>query len=855
LASPPSNPERPRLEERIPAERLVDPDALLERFLGWLGDVGLEPYPAQEEAVLELMADRHVILNTPTGSGKSLVALALHFKALCERRRCFYTSPIKALVSEKFFDLCRELGAKNVGMLTGDASINHDAAVVCCTAEVLANMALRDGESAPVDYVVMDEFHFFADPDRGMAWQLPLLTLPQATFLLMSATLGDTHEFEERIAAFTGRPVSLVKSTDRPVPLDYEYRETTLHETLDDLMKFGKGPVYIVNFTQREAAELAQGLTSVNLCTKEERQALADAVGETRFDTLYGKDVKRFLKAGVGLHHAGLLPKYRTLVERLAQLGLLKVIAGTDTLGVGVNVPIRTVLFTKLCKYDGQKVRILSVRDFKQISGRAGRRGFDIRGSVVGQAPEHVIENKRADAKSAKDPKKKKAVKKKPPERGYVHWDATTFQNLIDWSPEALHSQFEVSHGTLLSVLNRDIDPRHRDGGYRRLVQVIARSYEREGAKRWHRTRLASLFRDLREAGVIEVVPNAVRGRPAVRVSEALQRDFSLLHTLSLYMLDALEQLDPTRETYALDVVTLVEAVLEHPQQILERQVDKLKTDLIAKLKAEGVEYEQRIEALERVEHPKPFVEFLYGTFDAFRTKHPWVRGENVRPKSIVRDMVERYANFNEYVRIYGLGRSEGILLRYLTQAYKTLVQSVPEVHKDDRVQDIIAYLRATLARVDATLVLEWERLAAVGAGAEAIESIEIAKVDPAADPKAFRARLRAEMHALVKLLAERDYEEAVGAIKLDPGDPWDATRFEAALLDFVAEHDAVRFEHAARFANLTHIQERAPRFWLVSQTLVATEGPTEWVLEAEVDLRGPVDDDGPLIVLRRIGV
>lgn len=844
---------RPRLVDRIPSASSVSPDEMLDRFFGWVSDIGLEPYPAQEEAVLELMAGRHVILNTPTGSGKSLVALAVHFKALCEGNRSFYTSPIKALVSEKFFDLCEELGADNVGMATGDASINPDAPIICCTAEVLANVAMRDGAGTAVDYVVMDEFHFYADQDRGWAWQLPLITLPHVTFLLMSATLGDTSAFEAGIDEYTHREVALVRSAVRPVPLDWEYKETPIHDTLDDLIRLGKGPVYIVNFTQREAAELAQALTSVNLTTKAEKAVLVEATSTTRFDTHYGKDIKRFLRAGIGLHHAGLLPKYRTLVERLAQKGMLKVIAGTDTLGVGVNVPIRTVLFTKLCKFDGQKVGILSVRDFKQIAGRAGRRGFDTQGTVVAQAPEHVIENKRMEAKAEGDPKKKrKMVKKKPPERGYVPWDEATFHKLIESEPEPLTSRFDVSHGMLLSVMTREIDPAARDGGYRRLIEIIDRSYERPAAKRRHRRKAASLFRDLRGAGLVEVVPNAVHGRPAARVSEALQRDFSLLHTLSLYMVDALGELDRESETYALDLLSLCEAVLENPNAILIRQTEKAKTDLVARLKAEGVEYEQRMAELERVEHPKPLADFLYATFDAFRAKHPWVRGDNVRPKSIVRDMVERYASFNDYVRFYGLARIEGVLLRYITQAYKTLAQTVPEAAKDERVEDVLAYLRAVLARVDASLVQEWERMNQAERDPSLASSTD-QSLGPAIDMRAFRARIRAELHAVIKALAERDFEEAVAGFRADPDDAWTAERLEAELAPFEAEHGPIAFNHEARMTSLTHIELLAERYWKVQQTLVAQEGDTLWMLDAEVDLREPSEDDGPLIVLRRV--
>jgi Domain of unknown function (DUF3516)/DEAD/DEAH box helicase len=832
-------------------------DAILEGFLAWVDEQGLELYPAQEEGILELMAGRHLVLATPTGSGKSLVALALHWKALCEGRRSAYTSPIKALVSEKFFELCRQLGAHNVGMMTGDASINPRAPVLCCTAEILANLALREGTYTPVDAVVMDEFHYYSDSERGIAWQLPLLTLPQATFLLMSATLGDTSEFERQIARFTGREVAVVRSRDRPVPLHFEYRESPLQETIHDLVMTGKAPVYVVNFTQREAADQAQALTSINLCTKDEKRVLSAAVGDFRFDTTYGKDIKRYIMHGIGLHHAGLLPKYRTLVERLSQQGLLKIISGTDTLGVGVNVPIRSVLFTKLCKFDGERVRILAVRDFKQIAGRAGRKGFDDHGWVVAQAPEHVIENKRLEAK-ASDGKgnKKKFVRRKPPEKGYVPWDQATLERLVESEPESLESRFGITHGMLLTVLDRELNVDHPDGGYRRLVEIIDRSYERAGAKTRHRRQAALLFRHLRKVGIIEYeFPRGWHHR-CVRVSPDLQRDFSLHHTLSMYLLDALTQIDPASPSYALDVLSLVEAILENPRAVLLRQLDFAKGELVARLKSEGVEYEQRMEELERVDYPRPCADFVYRTFDEFRVTHPWVRNENVSPKSIARDMVERFQTFNEYVKQYGLERSEGVLLRYLSQAYKTLVQNVPVDYRDEAIEDVIAVLRATLARVDTTLVRDWERMVAGGGPTSPVvapEEPEAGPRDLTADPKRFGARVRAELHGIVKSIALRDLEEALTGFASDPADPWPLERFEQALAPVFEEEGEVMFGAEARAPALTQMQPVGERRWEVEHTLMGLEGPSPWRLCGEIDLREPDALDGPLVRLRRV--
>jgi superfamily II RNA helicase len=833
----------------------VTGDQILEVFLDWVTESGLELYPAQEEAILEILAGKHVVLATPTGSGKSLVATAMHLASMCRGRRSFYTCPIKALVSEKFFALCRDFGPENVGMMTGDASVNKDAPIICCTAEILANMALREGRNARVDDVVMDEFHYYSDRDRGIAWQLPLLTLPYATFMLMSATLGDTSKLEESLKTLTGKEVAVVRSAVRPVPLDFEYRETPLHETLAYLLERDRAPIYIVNFTQRECAEEAQNLMSMNLCSREEKQAIAAALTGFRFDTPYGKEVAGFLKNGIGLHHAGLLPKYRLLVEQLAQQGKLRVICGTDTLGVGVNIPIRTVLFTKLCKYDGENTAILSVRDFKQIAGRAGRKGFDVQGYVVCQAPAHVIENKRLEAKSVgSDGKKKKFQRKNPPEKGYVPWDQSTFERLIRSDPEPLRSRFVVTHGMLLNLLQSPANTNAWGGGYRRLIEIIATSHDTNKSR--HRKEAAVQFRALRTAGIVHLIPldarrPGARGR-AVQVDVGLQRDFSLNHTLSLYLLDALRRLELASEAYAINAVSLVEAMLENPTVVLQAQENKLKSEKIAELKASGMEYEERMVELEKVSYPKPCADFIYDTFNEFVARHPWLSRESIHPKSIVRDMAERYAAFNDYVKEFGLQRSEGVLLRYLTQAYKTLVQTIPDAAKTDELHDLIAFLRAIVLHVDTSLLQEWERMLlpqvdAPEAGVRRLEHL-------GQDIKPFAARVRAELHALVRALALGEWDDAVAGVRQDPDDPWRADRFEAAMAAYYRDYPELRWGHEARFPKYTLLESTGDRTWRVRQVLVDPEGDNLWALEGEIDLRQDPFPEGPLVTLRSIG-
>ncbi len=841
-------PARGELEARMPSEAESSSDTVLDAFLGWVSDRGLSLYSAQEEAILELYADRHVVLNTPTGSGKSLVASALLFRALCLGERAFYTFPIKALASEKFFELCALFGAHNVGMLTGDAAINRDAPIICATAEILANVALREGSEAAIDCVVMDEFHYYGDPDRGLAWQIPLIMLPHAQFLLMSATLGDVTAITEDLSERTERQISIVRSEQRPVPLDFSYRETPLHETVRELFTQSRTPAYVVSFTQRECAELAQSLTSFELCTKTQKDAIAQQTREFRFDSPYGNDVKRFLRHGIGLHHAGLLPKYRRMMERLAQSGLLTVICGTDTLGVGVNVPIRTVCFTKLCKFDGQGVKRLSVREFKQIAGRAGRKGYDDHGSVVCQAPEHMIENRVIDGKVANNPKlRNKIVRKKPPDRGYVHWDETIFKQLIERPPEPLVSQFRVSHGMLLNLLRSHGESRR--GGYGALLELVAASHERPVIKARLKRECKQLFQSLRKAAVIEVWPKVGRRGCEVRVSDTLQREFSLHSSLSLYLVETLALIAPTSATYALDVLSLVEAILEHPRAVLYAQERRAKDEVMAKLKAEGVEYDERMAELDKVTYPKPNAEFVYDTFNTYVAKHPWLDADNIRPKSVARDMFESYASFSEYVKRYGLAPAEGVVLRYLSDAYKTLVQSVPSSFFNDELTDIASYLRAVLQRVDTTLVQEWETML-TAREAEPGEAATPA-YDVAHDPKAMRARIRADVHLLVKALADRDYAEAASLVRgADADDGWTEERFEATMAPFYAEHERLVFDQAARFADKTQLSELEPHHYRVRQILVDDSGENHWYLDAEVDVRAGIPADQPLLQL-----
>ena len=863
-----------RLEGRIPETGFAHPDDALSAFLAWVADSGITLYAHQEEAILEVFAGNHVILDAPTGSGKSLVAIALHFKTFAELGRTWYTAPIKALVSEKFFALCAIFGAEHVGMMTGDAVVNRDAPILCCTAEILANLALREGIDAKVDSVVMDEFHYYADRDRGMAWQIPLLTLPKTTFLLMSATLGDTRVIREDLVKRTGRAVADVRGVKRPVPLEYEYSMRPLQEAIQRIAQEGKVPAYVVHFAQNDATEQAQALMSIDWCSKEEKRAILDAVKGFRFASPFGSTMRRLVLHGIGLHHAGLLPRYRMLVERLAQQGLLKLICGTDTLGVGINVPIRTVMFTQLCKFDGEKTIILRVRDFKQISGRAGRAGYDSRGYVIAQAPEHVIENARVDAKITDPKKRRKIVRAQPPAKGYKHWDEDTFKGLVDRPAEALESRFTVDHGRLLSMM-QSAEGRTGDArdGVQAMLTLIDESHASPAERDALRAGTATLLHSLDLAGVVKAdhADDAVSDGGPLHLDSTLQHDFSLNHSLSLFLVDALGTLDPAVPTHALDVLTWVESIIEQPRQVLLKQTDRARFLKMQELKAAGMLFEERIAALEGISWPKPNAEAIYLFFNAYKEHHPWVDGEGIRPKSVAREMVELQCSFSDYVKDLSLQRSEGVLLRYLTDVYKALNQNVPAELHTQAILDILAYLRAMLALVDSSLVTEWE---AMRNGADAVAAPVV--IDISADKKTFNARVRAELHALVRSFARQEWEDAAECVRQPADSPWTAEHLQATLLPFIDEVGGVRFDHTARLGTLTTIKAVGPHLWEVRQVILpvdaeqtadtwgfeteddadeqVNEDARAWAIVGRIDLSGNTNPEGPLVELVAIG-
>ena len=814
-------------------ERNIDTDEIYERFFTWVEDVkGVEPWPHQEEAIMDLLAGDHVILNTPTGSGKSLVALGMHFAALCTGRRSYYTAPIKALVSEKFFDLVEVFGRENVGMITGDTHINADAPIICCTAEILANQALREGRHADVGCVAMDEFHYYGDPERGWAWQVPLLTLPDTQFLLMSATLGNVDAIADKLEDMTDTDVDIIADAPRPVPLTYEYTLDPLEKTVE--LAFGKGetPIYVVHFSQDAALETANALASTGVSSKEQRAAIAEAIKGTKFTTAFGKILQRLLRTGIGIHHAGMLPRYRRLVEQLAQQGLLPVICGTDTLGVGINVPIHSVVLTALTKFDGTKMRKLRAREFHQIAGRAGRMGFDTEGLVIAEAPEFEIENAKALAKAGNDPKKLKKVKRKKAPEGFVTWNENTFDKLIDAAPETLVPHMKITHSMVLNEVEQGGDARYRID---RLIDDSAQTPEQK--ERLH-ARADEIFQTLFDTNVIETEDRDDGGKDYFMTVD-MPDDFALDQPLSPFLLAALELLDPESDTYALDVISMVEATLEDPKQVLRAQERQARDEAMIRMKEDGLDYDERMDRLQEITYPKPLEDMLQAAFDEYRHDVPWANDYWLSPKSVVRDMVETASDFTGYIARYNIARSEGTLLRYLSDAYRALARTDPQEKRDEQLDDIISWLRVVVRSIDSSLVDEWENAGTDTDASEAAANLAApgAKQAVVEDRRGLTVLVRNAMFRRVQLM-DLDKPDELGALDKDWG--YGVHEWEDTLDDYYDEHEYVNIDAKARSGELFILdesKENSEHSWKVRQIIDDSDGDHDWAITGTVDL------------------
>lgn len=858
------------LDELEDSGRLGDEDALFDAFSQWAADSGRPLYPHQEQALLDLLTGSHVIAATPTGSGKSLIALGAHFFSLAREGRSYYTAPLKALVSEKFFDLVDAFGAHNVGMVTGDASLNPTAPIICCTAEILANQSLREGPQMDIDMVIMDEFHFYGDPQRGWAWQIPLLQLPKAQFLALSATLGDTTSLEADLEQRTGRSVATISDAIRPVPLEFEYCVDELPVVVERLLAEERSPIYIVHFSQREAIATAKSLEHKRIISKEKRTRIAEILQGETFSKGFGQTLRSLLNQGVGVHHAGMLPKYRRLVERLTQQGLLAVICGTDTLGVGINVPIRTVLFSSLVKFDGQRMRHLSAREFHQIAGRAGRAGFDSVGYVRAIASENEIENAKRQARlsaaqEASDKKKLKKLAKKTPKTSgdkKITWTRATFDRLTGAQPEVLNSRFVINHAFVLNVLSGGGDPETQ------LLRLARDNHEEVGESNAHLRELGEIYRSLKQAGIVTREPNE-SGQFELRAVGDLPDDFALNQPLAPFALAAFDLLDPESPTFSLDLLSVVEAVVEDPTPLLYAQQRRARDAAMQAMRAEGLDYNERTDAMAEITWPQPLVELLEPTFNIFAQSNPWVGNLEPSPKSVVREMIENGWTFSQLISAYDVANVEGIVLRYLTDVYRALGQILPARYITAEVDDIIDWLGRLVRSVDSSLLDEWQKLStgqttdsSIVEEQEAFGSVE-GSVSFERNRFALRKAIRNAVFRRLEMMSNDDVER-LG--ELDAAAGWDADRWDHALGLYWAEHDWIGIDHQARAGELFNLNETPTEqdlmllgdvpqtaagdldWWIAKQTILDPAGDGDWHVTFLVDIAASTEANAPVL-------
>lgn len=838
-------------------------DAVYDALLAWHKSHDITLWPHQEDAILELFDGNHVILSTPTGSGKSLVAQALSILGFVQSRKVYYTAPIKALVSEKFFDAVRIFGAKNVGMITGDILLNSDAPLIFCTAEILAIDAVG-GSIPPHSAIIMDEFHYYGDRERGWAWQTPLLSLPDAQFLLMSATLGDTTQFAKTLEKNTTREVSIIDTAQRPVPLTYRYEITPLTQCVEEILAAKGAPIYVVAFSQRKVMEYAEMLINFGVTTRDQREKIKEEIRHFSFTTGFGKTLRRLLLGGVGVHHAGMLPRYRRLIEKLTQKGLLPIICGTDTLGVGINVPIHTVLFTSLSKYDGVKERHLRAREFHQIAGRAGRSGFDHEGLVVALAPDFEIENKQIEEKIKKDPNKaKKLTKKKAPD-GFVSWNEDTFTKLINTPSEELRSYLRITHSLVLSACQRGGDIKAF------LSSLIERSAQSEAQKEKLENKLCDILNTLINTSIIEKTHTA-NGEISYQLTRDIPWNFRLNEPLSPFFIAVLELFDPQSDTYTADVLSSLEAILENPRPILRAQEKEARTQAMDRMKMDGVDYNTRMERLNEITYPQPLKPLLDEAFEHYVEDVPWAADYDINPKSVVRNMIETASTFTTYVSRYNLQQSEGILLKYLSDTYRGLYQTIPPSLRTEELNNIIAWLRVVIRGTDSSLLDEWNELYELKEYDQKDKTAFDNSPDPsllvkkthkntdthtfelsAEDQRGLELLIRNSLFTRVELIA-LDRPQQLGELDED----WDMAerQWDNVLENIYHDHEEILTDQQARSKKYFILDSKLQKegFWEVRQILDDAEGDYDWSISGIVDLQKSLEQARAVFTLYEV--
>ncbi len=701
--------------------------AFYEKFL-W--GRGIEPYPVQEQAIRHIVAGTSVLVTVPTGTGKTLMAKAALQAAVMRGERAIYTTPLRALTEEKYRELCADFGDENVGFATGDYKVNREAPIQVEVAEILWNRVVGDKSVCPAEVVVMDEGHYFNDPERGYVWEQSIIGLdPRSQLVILSATVGRPDRFCQWASLTRRVPMELVESRERKVPLVHDFREEPLIDTVRELAHKGDVPAIVFVFGREQCFEVARLLKSCRRFTTDEEKAKVEALcDEALLPGGVANELRPLFSHGIGIHHAGILPRYKQLVEQLALERLIKFVVSTETIAAGINLPARTVVFPSLRKFIKNEPRMVTAAEYHQMAGRAGRPQFDDRGLAITLAPEEIVSELKKELRdAAKRPaydegKVRKSVYNKArseaQRKGDIIWTPESHAELVRGEPAELRSKTKITTEQVLAIglpdlattalpgagfvapkktelaermaeAEASLPPSMRLDIVTMIDNLLLEDRERRGL---HKT-LAQLVDNLRAIEVIDQHGTQVAGM-MIRQLQGMDGLF-IWYALYNHDLDYVE------------LRQLVEFLVDH--DIIQRQLDRKEEDKkrewvkarLRELRLENPQltWDDVVAEWER-EHPRPLtkVEEVFQAFSA-AVPHPELHGGK-KPKNVWATMEDSGMSFLEFVAAEGLQHEEGNLFSYLVRVMN-FANKLGEASHLDQLCDLSDRVRALLARID----------------------------------------------------------------------------------------------------------------------------------------------------------
>jgi superfamily II DNA/RNA helicase len=681
---------------------------------------GLEPYPVQEQAIAAIFQGKSVLVTVPTGTGKTLMAKAALYRAFHRNERAIYTTPLRALTEEKYRELCADFGDGNVGFATGDYKVNREAPIQVEVAEILWNRIVAEKHVSPAELVVMDEGHYFNDPERGYVWEQSIIGLdPRTQLVVLSATVGHPEKFCQWANITRRVEMTLVDSRERKVPLVHEFREEMLIDTVKELAHAGDVPAIVFVFGREQCFEVARLLKSCRRFTTDEEKAAVDKLCDAALlPSGAARELRPLLGHGIGIHHAGILPRYKQLVEQLALERLIKFVVSTETIAAGINLPAKTVVFPSLRKFIKQQPRLVTAAEYHQMAGRAGRPQFDDKGLAITLAPEDIVSDikKEMKQKGADEAKVKKTVygraRNDAQRKGDIIWTPETHAELVRGEPAELRSKTKITAEQVLAIGLPDLVVEPITEADRRMaeaeaslppsmrldiVTVIDNLLLGDRDRKELRKTLDQLVANMRAIGVLD--------EHGKQVSGEMIRQLQGMDGLLIYYILFNHQLE------YVELRELVEYLIDHDivQRLLDRKgEDEKRTWMRDKLRELRIDNPHvtwdDVEALWLKEHPRPLtkIELIHQEFSA-KVPHPELHGGK-KPKTVWAQLEDSGVDFLDFVDRHGLDHEEGNLFSYLVRVMN-FAGKLFEASQLTEFEDMGERVRKLLSRVDVRLV------------------------------------------------------------------------------------------------------------------------------------------------------